>query len=74
MMAATNDSYIAVNPLAVGDATFYMTIEKQWSCRLLPCVNDPVSDVIQWSKLERGLKESHHQVLHSVISYETTGT
>jgi hypothetical protein len=29
MMAATNDFYVAVNPLAVGDATFYMTIEKQ---------------------------------------------
>jgi hypothetical protein len=74
MMAAANDSYIAVNPLAVGDATFYIAIEKQWRCQLLPCVKDPVSDVIQWSKLESGLKESHHQVLHSVISYETTGT
>jgi hypothetical protein len=29
MMAAANDSYIAVNPLAVGDATFYIAIEKQ---------------------------------------------
>jgi len=28
MMAANNDSYIAVNPLAVCDATFYMTIES----------------------------------------------
>jgi hypothetical protein len=74
MMAATNESYVAVNPLAVGDATFYMTIEKRWLCQLLPCVKDPVSDVIQWSKLQRGLKENHHEVLHSVISYEMTGT
>jgi len=57
MMAATNDSYIAVSPLAVGDVTFYMTIEKQWRCQLLPCVKDPVSDVIQWSKLERGRRK-----------------
>jgi hypothetical protein len=29
MMAAINDSYVAFNPLAVGDAAFYMTIEMQ---------------------------------------------